>query len=112
MVRLIYENPKNIIIINSLFLLHVWLLTLAAKDASIIITIKKLDDDVCSNTNNLHYDIPFKVLKSQCEDHAGIVSNLQNCQKYAYTIGVIDIDRKPVDKVHIIIFISLIILSI
>ena len=101
-------NTSKISLFNtiSLFLLHVWLLALAAKDASVIITIKKLDDVISNST-----DTRFKVSKRQCKDYAGIISNLQNCPMYAYTIGVIDIDRKPVDKVYYIANIILSILS-
>lgn len=70
---------------------------MAAKDASVIITVKKIDS---GDTNaRIFGTIQYDVSKTQCHDYAGIITNMQTNSKYAYTIGLIDIDRKPVDKV-------------
>lgn len=88
LINIITNNNYSI----SLFLLHIWLLALAAKDASVIVTVKKLNIAIETNGNE-----KVKVIKRQCYDYAGIVA-MSNIS-YAYTIGIIDIDRKPVEKV-------------
>lgn len=88
------------------------MLALAAKDASVIITIKKLQKGTDAKPDRVQY----KVFKKQCNEYAGIIANLQTDISYAYTIGLIDIDRKPVDKVSslypITIYIIIIIIII
>ena len=58
--------------------------------------MKKLNIAIETNSNDIEI---CKVIKRQCQDYAGIVCT--NNTYYAYTIGIIDIDRKPVEKVSI-----------
>ena len=79
------------------------MLALAAKDASVIVTIKKLQKGTDAKPDRIQY----KVIKKQCNEYAGIIANLQADISYAYTIGLIDIDRKPVDKVSSLYLITI-----
>ena len=79
------------------------MLALAAKDASVIVTIKKLQKGTDAKPDRIQY----KVSKKQCNEYAGIIANLQTNISYAYTIGLIDIDRKPVDKVSSLYLITI-----
>jgi len=86
------------------------LLALAAKDASVIVTIKKLQKGTCTDAKGDR--IQYKVSKKQCNEYAGVIANFQTDISYAYTIGLIDIDRKPVNKVSSLYLITIYINSL